>query len=100
VVKSIQMHDDPVEMASSPARVGLAVKGVLPNDVQRGDLLSTGNGPLVSQEITVDYAQSRFFRDKIAENQTFLINVGLQTRAARIISLDPMKISLNKPAAF
>ncbi|OLD41850.1 MAG: elongation factor Tu, partial [Thaumarchaeota archaeon 13_1_40CM_2_39_4] len=39
VVKSIQMHDDSVEEASSPARVGLAVKGIVPDDVQRGDLL-------------------------------------------------------------
>jgi len=100
LVKSIQMHDDPVEEASSPARVGLAVKGVVSDDVQRGDHLSLGEGITVAQEIALDYVQNKFFKDKIAEGQTFLVNIGLQTRAAKITSLSPMKISLNKPAAF
>src|SRR5437870_2695440 len=51
VVKSIQMHDDPVEEASSPARVGLAVKGLVPDDVQRGDLLCMPDTVLISTEI-------------------------------------------------
>ena len=100
VVKSIQMHDDPVEEAASPARVGLAVKGVVSDDVQRGDQLVLGGAVEVSQEIVLDYAQSKFFKDSVTENQGFLVNIGLQTRAARVVSVSPMKLSLNKPAAF
>ena len=100
LIKSIQMHDDPVEEAVSPARVGLAVKGVVSDDVQRGDQLSLGEGITVSQDIALDYTQNKFFKDKLAEGQTFLVNIGLQTRAAKIVSLSPMKISLNKPASF
>lgn len=100
LVKSIQMHDDPVKEASSPARVGLAVKGVVSDDVQRGDQLSGGEGIAVAQDISIDYVQNKFFKDKIAEGQTFLVNIGLQTRAAKITTLNPMRISLNKPAAF
>lgn len=100
LIKSIQMHDDPVEEAVSPARVGLAVKGITADDVQRGDQLYVGDEIIVSQEITLDYLQNKFFKDKIAENQTFLANIGLQTRAAKIVSLNPMKLSLNKPASF
>jgi len=97
VVKSIQMHDDNVEEAISPARVGLAVKGVGPDDVQRGDQLCIGDGIQVSQDITLNYLQNKFFKENVAENQTFLTSIGLQIRAAKIISMNPMKLSLNKP---
>jgi selenocysteine-specific translation elongation factor len=100
VIKSIQMHDDPVEEAVSPARVGLAVKGIVSDDVQRGDQLYVGDEISVSQDIILDYLQNKFFKDSLTENQTFLVNIGLQTRAAKIVSLKPMKLSLNKPAAF
>jgi selenocysteine-specific translation elongation factor len=33
LVKSIQMHDDPVNESKSPARVGLAIKGVDADDI-------------------------------------------------------------------
>ena len=39
LVRSIQMHDDPVTECKSPARVGLAVKGVDADDISRGDVL-------------------------------------------------------------
>jgi selenocysteine-specific translation elongation factor len=100
MIKSIQMHDDPVEEAMSPARVGLAVKGIVSDDVQRGDQLCVGDEIRVSQDIALDYLQNKFFKDNLTENQTFLVNIGLQTRAAKIISLKPMKLSLNKPVAF
>lgn len=100
VVKSIQMHDDSVEDAVCPARVGLAVKGVSPDDVKRGDVLGMADKMLVSQEIDIDYTQSKFFKDQIAENQMFLVNIGLQIRPVKIVSLNPMKLSLDKPAVY
>ena len=100
VVKSIQMHDDNVDEAISPARVGLAVKGIGPDDVQRGDQLCMEDGIQIGQDITLDYLQNKFFKENVTENQTFLVNIGLQIRAAKIISLHPMKLSLNKPATF
>src|SRR5215831_6646010 len=39
LVKSIQMHDDPVNESKSPTRVGLAIKGVDVDDISRGDVL-------------------------------------------------------------
>lgn len=39
LVKSIQMHDDPVNESKSPARVGLAIKGVAADEISRGDVL-------------------------------------------------------------
>ena len=100
LIKSIQMHDDPVEEAVSPARVGLSVKGITPDDVQRGDILCMPDSVQASQEITMDYVQNKFFKGEIAENQMFLVNIGLQIRPAKIVSVKPMKLSLGKPAVF
>lgn len=100
LIKSIQMHDDPVNEAVSPARVGLSVKGISPDDVQRGDILCTPDSITVSQEVTLDYHQNAFFKGELAENQMYLVNIGLQIRPAKILSLNPMKLSLGKPTVF
>ena len=100
LIKSIQMHDDTIAEAISPARVGLSVKGVTQSDIQRGDILCLPSSMKVSQEITLEYSQNKYFREEVHEGQTFLINIGLQTKAAKILSLNPMKLSLVKPAVF
>jgi selenocysteine-specific translation elongation factor len=100
VIKSIQMHDDAVDEAVSPARVGLSVKGITPDGVQRGDMLCMPDSMTITQEITLDYHQSSFFKGELAENQMFLVNIGLQIRPGKITSLSPMKLSLGKPAVF
>jgi len=100
LVKSIQMHDDTVEEALCPARVGLAVKGITPDDVQRGDILCLPDTVSVSQEIEIEYSQSKFFKEKIAQNQMFLVSIGLQIRPAKISSVEPMKLSLGKPTSY
>lgn len=48
LVKSIQMHDDPVESSSSPARVGLAIKGPAADDISRGDVICAPDAVKVS----------------------------------------------------
>jgi selenocysteine-specific translation elongation factor len=100
VVKSIQMHDEDVGEAISPARVGLAVKGITSDEVQRGDQLCAEDGVGTGQEITLNFLPNKFFKENVAENQSFLINIGLQIRSAKITSLNPMKLSLNKPISF
>ena len=54
LIKSIQMHDDPVEQATSPARVGLAIKGIAADDISRGDILSSHNDIRVNQDNLVE----------------------------------------------
>ncbi|MBI2545472.1 MAG: elongation factor Tu [Candidatus Aenigmarchaeota archaeon] len=99
LVKSIQMHDDNVPEANSPGRVGLSVKGLSPDDVQRGDILSAS--PLqVKQDITLDYKPNKYFREEIGQNQTFIANIGLQIKAVKILSMNPMKLSLIKPSVI
>jgi selenocysteine-specific translation elongation factor len=99
LVKSIQMHDDPVDEAVSPARVGLAVKGVTPDQVNRGDVLCAA-AEQTSTELELDFAKSPFYKGEIAQNQMCLVNVGLQIKPAKFLSISPLKLVLEKPVVY
>lgn len=100
LIKSIQMHDDPVDEAVSPGRVGLAVKGVSPDQVGRGDVLCAPGPEQISTEIEIDFAKSPFYKGDIAPNQMCLINVGLQIKPAKFLSISPLKLTLEKPVLY
>ena len=96
-VKSIQMHDDPVDEASSPARVGLSLKGAKPGEISRGDMLCEDSVP-VGKELELDFEKNPFSRDVPVKDRMCLISMGLQIRAAKFLSADPVRLVLDKPA--
>ena len=100
LIKSIQMHDDPVEESICPARVGLAVKGAKPDEVGRGDVISEENAVNIATDIELDFQKNPFYKNDIAENQGCLVNVGLQIKAAKFTSITPLKLSFEKPVVF
>lgn len=102
LVKSIQMHDDPVESSSSPARVGLAIKGLSANDISRGDIICA---PEVVQSssgsLRTKFEKSPFFKGELAENQMYMLSVGLQIRPVRIKQVgDVLEMMPEKPLAY
>jgi selenocysteine-specific translation elongation factor len=97
LIKSIQMHDDPVSESICPARVGLAVKGVKPDEVSRGDVISVEGAVDVKTEIVLDFKKSPFYKSEITENQGCLVSVGLQIKAAKFSSISPLKLTFEKP---
>jgi len=98
MVKSIQMHDDAVDEAISPARVGLSLKGINPDEVNRGDTLYDDDSVSVKSEIDLDFKQTPYYKGKISENQMCLVSIGLQIKAAKFSSVNPIKLTLDKPA--
>lgn len=101
VVKSIQMHDDPVSEVISPARVGLSLKGVKPEDISRGDILC--EDPSIYQiksDIELDFKKNPFYKGEISENQMCLLSIDMQITAAKFVSSNPVKLRLDKPAIF
>ncbi len=100
LIKSIQMHDDPVEESVCPARVGLAVKGVKPDDVGRGDIISQEKAVLVNSKIELDFTKSPFYKNEISEGQMCLVSVGLQIKAAKFSSINPLKLVFEKQIAY
>jgi|TARA_B100000809_G_scaffold148520_1_gene146014 selenocysteine-specific translation elongation factor len=97
MVKSIQMHDDDVKHAVCPARVGLSLKGIKPNEVGRGDIITSDESLEVKTEIEIDFKQSPFYKGEISENQMCLVSVGLQIKSAKFSSISPVKLTLDKP---
>ena len=97
LIKSIQMHDDPVSESIAPARVGLAVKGAKPDEVGRGDIISEEGANEIKTEITLDFKKNIFYKGEIAENQGCLVSIGLQVKAAKFNSISPLKLTFEKP---
>jgi selenocysteine-specific translation elongation factor len=97
LIKSIQMHDDPVTESICPARVGLAVKGAKPDEVGRGDVIAAEGVVDIKTELELDFTKSPFYKSDIAENQGCLVNIGLQIKAAKFVSISPLKLSFEKP---
>ena len=119
VVKSIQMHDDPVNESKSPARVGLAVKGMTAEQIARGDILcsedsSSSHVKVVSPVAataadtastiaSTDFMKNSYYKGDLAENQTYLISVGLQIKPVRLKLLDGLGVEIvpkNRPIVF
>ena len=67
LIKSIQMHDDPVDESICPARVGLAVKGAKPEEVGRGDVISEEGVVDIKSEIEFDFQNIDFIGPAFAD---------------------------------
>lgn len=96
-VRSIQMHDNDVNEASSPARVGLSLKNVRHNEIRRGDVLCDFDLPVLT-EIELDSFKRSFYKGDMAVGQTCLLSIGLQVLSARLASTDPVRLDLGRPA--
>jgi selenocysteine-specific translation elongation factor len=71
--------------ASSPARVGLALKGVTANDISRGDVISKSDNLFVSSNVIPgSYSVNPYFTEELSETETYLISVDLQMKPAKI----------------
>lgn len=102
LVKSIQMHDDPVESSSSPARVGLAIKGASADDISRGDVICTPDAAKVSSGIiSAKFVKSPFFKGDLPENHTYMISVGMQVKTAKIkLEGEILQVTPEKPVVY
>lgn len=103
LVKSIQIHDDPANIAFSNTRVGLSLKGVAPDELERGDIICSGKEIKVSSlELEVfNFSKIKYYKKEITENQNYLISVGLQIKPLRILIQDSkVKLILEKPIVY
>ncbi len=103
LIKSIQMHDDPVQNSTSPSRVGLAVKGVTADDITRGDMICAADAVKISaNELIVKFEKSPFFKGDLPENQMYMMSLGMQIRPVKIKNdgEGTLLISVEKPVAY
>ena len=97
MIKSIQMHDDDVKEAVSPARVGLSLKNIKPDEITRGDILSNDNSVNILNEISLDFKKNQFYKNIISKNEMCLVNIGMQIKSGKFMSISPVKLKLDKP---
>ncbi len=100
VIKSIQMHDDPVSYSKKSSRVGLAIKGVPAKDISRGDIItSPGISKTINNSFQIKFNKNPYFKGDIIETQNYMINIGLQIRSVKIkkIGSSELYITLEKP---
>ena len=64
LIKSIQMHDDDMKEAICPARVGLSLKGIKPDEIQRGDILTSDDSLEVKTELLIDLISHHTIKEK------------------------------------
>lgn len=103
LIKSIHMHDDPVDTSSSPSRVGLAIKGVSADDISRGDVICAQDDAIrvSSDAINIGFAKSPFFKGDLPENHTYLVSVGMQIRSVKMKQkAELLQIITEKPIAY
>lgn len=87
VVRSIQKHDDDFEVAGPGDRVGLALKNVEADELDRGDVLSAGNALKTSDTITAELRPTRFWQVPIKEDMVVHIGHWMQFVSGRIVSV-------------
>lgn len=96
-VRSVQMHDDDVESALSPGRVGFAVKGITSAEMPRGTVIAEKGSVEFSTEICVDFEKNGFYKSDIKPGVTYHACIGLQIAPVR---MESGKMKSEKPIVF
>jgi len=88
-VRSIQKHDDDFDCASEGERVGLALKNIEVEDLERGTVL-TGNGALqVADSWDAEAQLARYWTSPLKEGMVVHLGHWMQFVSARITSVRP-----------
>ncbi|MFH1697130.1 MAG: hypothetical protein ABH854_04475, partial [Candidatus Diapherotrites archaeon] len=99
-VRSIQAHDRDVPEAGCPTRVGLAVKGISPDDVKRGSILAEKGCTHTVTELQGEFLQCKYYKNEIKNEMQMHVQIGLAVVGCRVKSTQPFSVSLSQPVAI
>lgn len=99
-VRSIQMHDDDVDSAKSPGRVGVALKGTNASEVTRGDVMAFPGSMRSESAIKVRFEKSKFYRGEILPTSSYHMCIGLQIKPVKVAIDGDMSVVAERPFAF
>ena len=93
IAKSIQMQDMDHKTASEGDRVGLAVKGIKPNEISRDNSLITKGTMKSSPEITIEFQLNKFANKSlnVKDKQLYHISIDHQVHPAVPINISDGK---------
>jgi len=105
VIKSIQIHDAPVDISTSSARVGLAIKGISVDEISRGDVICSSGYMEVSTSanpIHAKFVKNSYYKGDLADNQIYLFACGLQVKPVKVKKTlsEEIEIIPDKPIVF
>jgi selenocysteine-specific translation elongation factor len=85
LVKSIQIQDENVAYAEAGDRVGLALKGVSSDEIERGSVLTSEPESFsVTREVELDFVRCSYFKGELKAGIKCMLSAGLSYRAAVI----------------
>lgn len=83
-VRSIQVHDNDVEEAGSGNRVGLAMKGVEPEEIGRGTILAEAGAMDVKSELDLTVHVNKFWKGVLKQGMVLHAACGMQFISASV----------------
>ncbi|MHA1791325.1 MAG: EF-Tu/IF-2/RF-3 family GTPase [Promethearchaeota archaeon] len=89
VVKSIQIHDVDKKVAYKGDRVGLAIKGVKPEDISRDNLLVQKGSATQSNIVKIKFRLNKFSKKTVSVEDKQLYHVAIDNQ---IFPANPIKI--------
>lgn len=102
-VRSIQVHDVDVPAAEFGERVGVALKGVEADELERGQVLApVGSLPSASEWSGTDLHPSPYFRGRLEEGSHLQLTVGLQQVPVHLAARagTSVRLASDRPVAF
>lgn len=99
-VRSIQSQDVDVRDAAPGTRVGVALKGVDPDEIDRGQVLAPASERRVGNRFRIrDLRPSRYYRGRAEPGAQLQLLVGLQLVPARVEAVSPgrWELSTDRP---
>jgi selenocysteine-specific translation elongation factor len=86
-IRSIQKHDDDFDTAVKGDRVGLALKGVSVNELDRGTVLSNDEKLITRRDITARAHLVKYWLNPLKEGMVVHIGHWMQFEPARLVSV-------------
>jgi len=99
-MRSIQVHDEDVKSAPAGSRVGLALKDVGTDELDRGMILAKPGSLEVANEITVDAEFSKYYGEGIVVDKSYSLAIGMQYRQAKTIEVKEKETKTRKTIKF
>ena len=100
-VRSIQMHDEDVDEAFSPARVGVALKGISADEITRGNIIAAKDSLKTANELKIRFEKNPFYKGEINPSSSYQLYIDLQFRLVKIeFNGSDINVVANKPLAY
>lgn len=88
LVRSIQIHDKDYDEGETGARVGLALKNIDADELDRGFVLAKEGTLNAGDELKLKLRLSKYWKEPLAPEQVHHIGIGMQFFPARIVDVE------------